>query len=241
MSTGLIQIHGLLSVLPPRKAAAPSHDLVATGPFIAVTSPWTLTCDAGDLPTEEVAQMVLTHHGILQAYCADHALLPLRFGTVFSSIACLQETLATHAPRCADALEKLSRMREYSVQLIAQERPSASPVKAASGRDFLSRRQDARNDRRHLSQRRRAFCENLETRLSVLSAIPPGSVPLKAGRLLDMTLILTQAHRSSLQELAARYAPDAQALGLDLRITGPWPAYSFDLDSLSEEAHSDGT
>jgi len=238
MSGTLIQIHGLLTELPPRKAAAPSHDLVTAGSFIAVTSPWTMPSGVNDLPPDEVAQMALTHHGILQAYCADCALLPLRFGTVFSSIDCLQKTLATHAPRYEDALYRLSTIREYSVQLLPRDLPPLTATNAETGRDFLSQRQDARNDRRNLSQRRRAFCEKLETRLCALSTCPPGIASPKAGRLLDMTLLLTHAHTSALQDLASRYSDDAQTLGLALRITGPWPAYSFDLDSLGQEERS---
>lgn len=224
-----ILLHGLVPGHTRQRVEAPLHDLIDLGEFRVLTSAAPSQLD--DLPPEGLAELALRHNAILLTYCADTAVLPLRFGTAFSTIAAASAHLRPSFAAYLRALTQTAAFREYGVRLSLQGDP-AEPVVAEprSGRDFLNRGRLIRDHRRQLGENRMTLARQLLSDLRGLSwQIKPAGAP-KPDRLLDATLLLPLAQVPTLSAMITAKAAEAGRLSLDLRLTGPWPAYSFDPD-----------
>lgn len=92
---------------------------------------------------ERLMQAVLHHDQVIQAIFQQTPLLPLRFGTQFTSAAVLLAHLQAEADTYLDRLAQLAGKAEYTLRLIPQPMPK-EPVElsTAKGRDyFLAKKQ----------------------------------------------------------------------------------------------------
>lgn len=214
-------LHGLAE--PGPTPVAPDHQVIDMGCFLALTSP---APQATDSP-EALAEIALRHNEILAAWCRLGPVLPLRFGTVFSGPQALQSHLTQEKARLTRALEALGDAQEFVLRLriLGDPVPPEEPV--ATGRAFLARGRAARDLRRDLGDRRLALARQvLAEGAAMARQTSPGAAP-RAERLLDVALLIDRPQASDLSLLMARHRDAAVALGLDLTLTGPWPAYGF--------------
>lgn len=214
-------LHGLAEGAAPQHA--PPHDPVATGGLWALTSPAPQSDTA-----EALADLALRHNDILSAWAARGPVLPLRFGTVFSGPAALQDHLAREWPRLTRALQALGDSQEFVLRLRVLGDPVLAPEPSpATGRAFLARGRAARDLRRDLADRRLSLArELLSAATSLARQVTPAAAP-RADRILDAAVLLPRPKGPELAVLAAQHRAAATALGLDLALTGPWPAYGF--------------
>ena len=232
----LLQLHGVAEKGASPAIAAPAHDILPLEGFDAIVSSYTLDTDTAKVSPDDLAGAAMTHHRILLAYCADHALLPSRFGTLFSGPSALRTAMAEHATAYVDALNVLADHREYSIELLVETRPETTPRIADSGRNFLSDRKQLRDRRRSLVQDRQSFARALCDKAASLSdhAVCLGAA--KPEKLLDANLLLPTRALQELRTLAECAEAEAAALGLTLVLRGPWPAYHFDPSAQSAKA-----
>lgn len=224
----VLQLHGLIEKNAPKKPAAPAHQRVAFDSFDALISPYTLATNTEDVAPDLLSAAALMHHRILLAYCGDHAVLPMRFGSVFSSRSALKAAMAEQAESSLAALRQLGDHREYAVQLIIESGPAKQTAQQTSGRAFLNQRQHLRDRRRDRAQSIRTFAQSLHAELDSLSAQPPHAGPPKPERALDVHVLIPKSDAQRLRALASSVLPRATELGVSLSVTGPWPAYHFD-------------
>lgn len=222
-------LHGLVAQRTPYRAKAPAHEFIQCLDFLALASRAPPSLD--DLLPDALADLALRHNAVLVAYCAEGSVLPLRFGTAFSSAEAAASHLNTAAEFHLRALNHTGTFREYAIRLSLRNEPPGvaepDPV-PKSGRDFLTRGRLVRDHRRSLSESRMALARELLSDLRSISwQIKAAGAP-KPDRLLDATLLVPPDRIPALAALAGHCAPIAAPLGLDLRLTGPWPAYSFD-------------
>jgi hypothetical protein len=222
-----VLLHGLVPKQTLRRAGTPAHDRIACSAFDALASP--APPDLDDLPPDKLADLALHHNAVLLAYCHDGPVLPLRFGTAFSSAAAATEHLHNAADAHLRALLITGTFREYTIRLsLRADPPEPARIEPQSGRDFLSRGLQVRDHRRTISDRRTALARQLLSGLRETSwQIRAAGAP-KPDRLLDATLLLPPANLPALMALSRCAGPEAANLGLDLHLSGPWPAYSFD-------------
>jgi hypothetical protein len=222
-----VLLHGLVPKETPHRAGSPAHNIIGCSDFDALASPAPPGLD--DLPPDMLADLALHHNAVLLAYCTDGPVLPLRFGTAFSSATAAAEHLHHAAAGHLRALRITGTFREYAIRLsVLADPPEPAQIEPKSGRDFLSRGRQVRDHRRTLADRRTALALQLLSGLRDVSwQIRAAGAP-KPDRLLDATLLLPPARLPALIALSGRAGPEATALGLDLHLSGPWPAYSFD-------------
>lgn len=222
-----VLLHGLIlpTTLPP--ADAPAHLRLACNRVTAlITSAPPALRDFGP---DQMAEAALTHHALLQAYCQLGPVLPTRFGTLFSA----QTRVADHVAKLSDtitnALQILAPLKEYTVRLCVTGTPPLPRAPVQSGRAFLARGRDQRTARAALANRQADLQQTLMRALQALAwQLEPAAAP-RPDRLLDLALLLPAAAVPDLIACGPRFGAAALAVGLDLRITGPWPAYSFHL------------
>lgn len=223
-------LHGLAKGAAP--AMAPPHDQMEVDDLVVLTSP----APTSDSP-EALAEMAMRHNAILTAWAHRGPVLPLRFGTVFSGGEALQAHLSQSLTTLKKALEALGDAQEYVLRLrvIGEASPSARTapdLPETAGRAFLARGKAARDLRRDLSERRLALAQHLLTEARLLARqVSPAAAP-RPDRLLDAALLIEPAEAKALTDLAQKHRAMAVELGLDLALTGPWPAYGFTMEDI---------
>ena len=232
---GGIQLHGLVAKNATLPKDAPSHQIVAFETFDALISPYLLPTDIDDLEADVLGAAALNHHHILLGYCAKHALLPMRFGTVFSSPAALGRAMRDKAALYDSALVALENLREYSVHLGKTNTHLEIEPKARDGRAFLNRKQHNRDARRDMAQNQIHFAQMLVAKIEALCAQPVSKATSKPDQLLDVTTLLSPSSLTDLRHLASDVQGRAADLGLSITLKGPWPAYHFDASALEQD------
>lgn len=222
-------LHGLVMATNDRSPpeTSPSHTRLDCGRVMALVS--TAPDGIRSLDPDGVATLALRHHAILQAYCDSGAVLPMRFGSVFSSTDALRLHIAPRADQMKIALEYLDTMQEYTLRLAFADHPLPVPQPARTGREFLARGRDLRDLRHGLAERRRVLADDLSNAVRLIATrVEPAGTP-RPDRALDLVMLVKADAVEHLPALAARFCVQARALGLDLALTGPWPAYSYRL------------
>ena len=160
-------------------------------------------------------------------------MLPVALGAGFSSTVAVAAHVAAIWPGIAPVIGRLSGRAEWMLRLEAAARTVPEPAlaePAGSGAAFLAGRRAARDLRRDRGAERRAFGLQLEDRVR---ALPDASVLRRAARqdrLLDLSCLVPRAAMDRIVSLAHDAGTEAVALGLDLRVIGPCPPWSFVAD-----------
>ena len=239
MTTQALQLHAVIEKNAPLRDAGPPHQIISLEKFDAVISDYDLGEDTTETLANELAAAALKHHRILLVYCADLALLPMRFGSVFSSLDALIKAMTKQKVSCLGALEILSDHREYTIELVAEQLLKPSPVPSDTGRAFLNNRMKARDQRRTLSTDRSEFAQSVQARVSNQIGRTPIIGASNAEKLLVLTAHLSPTALRLLRVLALDIQAEAKPLGVSLQIRGPWPAYHFDTSQFEYWSESD--
>jgi hypothetical protein len=172
---------------------------------------------------------VRAHERVLDTLVPLTTVVPMRFGSIFSSEGSLQQMLEESADALTECLDRVRGRVEWGVKVYknADERIEV-PSGPASGRDYLLRR----------SAEMRAAQEAIEAAGSAaqeiyeeLSKSSDGAVLVTSSRERDASIVLNAAYlisesrRDEFMERAHR-VQEAHA-GFVLEVTGPWPAYNF--------------
>lgn len=111
--------------------------IIPTKNLAAVAEPELATIQEIEKDERRLMQAVLTHDRILCELFSKITILPLRFGTIFTS----REDLLTHlTQRQSEYLEKLQQLEgkaEYPLKVIPLEAPVASVDPEARGKSYL--------------------------------------------------------------------------------------------------------
>jgi len=116
--------------------------LIGTAGVSALAEPG-LLIDEIRQQDDRLMQAVIRHDQILQAIFQQTTLLPLRFGTQFTSAALLFSHLETHSQSYLARLEQLTGKAEYTLKLTPHELPEEpGELSETKGRDyFLAKKQ----------------------------------------------------------------------------------------------------
>lgn len=213
-----------------RTADAPPHDLVPLGPVVALVS------EMAEQLEDETASLsaLLAHDVLLGGYLSCGPVLPVRFGTFFSDVAALTAALSQQAGQLATRLAALEGLAEYALA-VEGDKPVTQPVEArtASGRDFLLARKAARDAKARKVQTRDDHLRRLHDSASA-AAENSDLRPPHPSRLMSLSLLMSPDQAESLRASLSGWMRDS---GLNARLTGPFPAYSF--ADLSGESAAD--
>lgn len=219
-------LHGVLDRDARPAADAPPHQQIDVGALLALVSttgdpPATDACDAA-------VEAALAHHHLLTSYCQAADLLPIRFGTAFSSQEALGRQVAGMAAQIQAALARISGCTEYILTVTAGAVAVEAYTEPDGGRAFLATKRRRRNDHLSLRGRRRSFIADLGEEVAMrVRAVAELDTNTAAKPLFRNALLVQRDAAGVLVELLRSREAQASALGLDLRLAGPGPCYSF--------------
>jgi Gas vesicle synthesis protein GvpL/GvpF len=241
---------------------AENVELVSEGPLVGVASRVSLAeFDEAALPERLsdaawLEQNIRAHEQVLERVLEDVSVVPCRFCTVYRDEAELRRFLSERRESLQAALDRVRGAVEVGVKaFIDRDRFAAGRAKhndvirrleskvstAEGGRAYM--------ERRRLEQLVASELEGFRGEAAVrihtpLLAVAQDGVPLAlqppelSGREEEMVFngaYLVPADRGDFEAELASLARDLRDEGVDLELTGPWPAYNFVPEELGAE------
>lgn len=214
-----------------------------------------LSAIVSDVPAEDYAQSALdehvrdgrwltaratAHQSInAAAHAALAAVLPVPFGTIFTSEDRVREMLRTRAEELRAKLVTVHGRSEWVIGLHRDEAQAAEHLSrvgdamagrehaSGPGRRYLEEKQaegTRRTELRGLDEAAAPSAHEMLGRVSRQSFVEP--VVEEAGDLIARTTyLLRREDEHRLQDAVQRFNADWQDRGYELRATGPWPPY----------------
>jgi gas vesicle protein GvpL/GvpF len=194
-----------------------------------VDASW-ISADAAD--ADAVAGIARRHDDVLTAPAQQATVVPFRLGTVCQSSADVHRLLTAERDRLYDLVNELYDRDEFGVQVVVAEdeaEPTAPADADEAGVTYLQRKVDQRRESERQWQAARRAAEAIHERLAGL-AVRWQAVPSRSGRpaLVSNGSYLVERRRADefLSEAEGLRAEHAES-GVSIRVTGPWPPYSF--------------
>ena len=170
------------------------------------------------------------HEAVVETLMADHAVLPMRFGTMLADEAAVLEALTTRYDEFIAGLNCVRGHVELGLRVLWDDDVSLTPDRrvvpsGVSGRDYMLAQLD---DQRKLDKRReqaKALAEDIHTTLARQSTRSTRQT------LVTPRLLLTAAYLVKREQVEA-FRQEVETLGssnpeVRMLCTGPWPPYNF--------------
>lgn len=210
---------------------------LACGDLAAVFSPLTAT----DVQATESALWL--HEEVVEALMAERAVLPVRFGSVFSNEAAVRAELMARYTALVAALDRVRGRVELGLRVLwdddqeairkkweitdRAQRSSRAPraLSPGDGRSYLMTRLEEERRAQARRQRAEALAAEIHTPLTRLAVASARQVLITPRLLLTGAYLLEHdrvaAFRREVEMLSAAHSV------LRFLCTGPWPPYSF--------------
>jgi hypothetical protein len=191
-----------------------------------------------------VGPRAIAHERVIEAFLTSPALLPMQLFTLFTSDARVVEHVRSDRARIARILKRIENKVEWGLRLTYADpkgpRRTGPTAKTSSadlsgtrpGAKYLARKRDIldsnrarladvrkRADRVYKAVSRKAAASRRRTSLERAA---PGS-----RLLLDAAFLVSAAKSGTFKSAIRRHARDLRAVGVEISLTGPWPAYNF--------------
>lgn len=274
VATSLVYVYGVLRNV---SRTAPPAFLADFGGIVGCGLPRTVQCGAilafvSDIarpdggPPDEVPEeyrpaedMILNHHRVLKELIAEHTVLPIRFGAVFTGDAAVIEALDRRRQSFDTAFDRINGALEWGLKIFCDREVLTRRLTGRSpeigdlateiagkgeGTAFFLRRRRERLAREEFEEAVGRCLDDtarrLEARARETTAVRIQS-PEVHGDPHDMVsnqayLVARAAQGEFLKEiedLRVAHGP----YGFDYRISGPWPVYSFADGRLADDGN----
>jgi hypothetical protein len=180
---------------------------------------------------EWLALHSVRHQQVVAEIAAKGAVIPTRFGTVFSGEQALRKNIQGRKTALGKVLARISEADEWGVKVFAEQQPPAEePAEVSSGKEYLQhkaarlKRRPERDD-----SGLQEFQRDLE-KIAVDSA-PSGKISgVQPDLLWQATFLLPRSRRrqwdQTLHQFVKKWSGSRR-----IEINGPWPPYSFVSDA----------
>jgi hypothetical protein len=189
-----------------------------------------------------VGPRAIAHERVIESFLTSPALLPMQLFTLFTSDARVVEHVRSDRARIARILKRIENKVEWGLRLTYADRkgPRRTTRKTSSpdlsgpraGAEFLARKRDilAVNRTRLADVRKRA--ERVYKAVSRKAAASRRRTSLERAApgsrlLLDAAFLVSAAKSGTFKSAIRQHARDLRAAGVEVSLTGPWPAYNF--------------
>jgi hypothetical protein len=223
---------------------------VVAGGVIAVVSDvtgrrhgWGIGAD-GEPDLDLLSPRLVEHERVLEGVLAQGSVLPMRFGTLYTARAALDELLEVQGPTIGDALARVEGKVEWGLTVTWDRRRAGAPdsggnrrtcrAGSSPGRAYLSQREAEKAGTERAAQDRAELAGALHhrvDRVAVASVMhpPPRSGPRGDGAdtLLRSSYLVPRAERDRFEAAIVEGLEAGAAFGLQGELTGPWPPYHF--------------
>lgn len=224
--------------------------LLAEAPIGAVVGSvprrW-LDRDPAGAPADELARLVRDHHRVVAALLPRAPVVPLRLGSVVGDDDRVRRLLRDRATQLTAALDRVRGRAEWGLRAyLAESEPlptetgpqptetgqlAGTVVAGRPGTAYLLRRRRERDRQQRTRAAAVAEVQRMEQILAPLAVAVAHPRSTGAGddhraKLVRNSTYLVDDHRVEEFRAAVRRCAETSP-GLRLRLTGPWPAYSF--------------
>jgi hypothetical protein len=185
---------------------------------------------------DRLEALARAHQRVLDEALRMGAVVPFAICTVYAGAEGVREMLERERAPLTAALRRLRGTAEWGVKayLVGREEGGTVAATPASGTDYLARKRTARDAaqtaRRELEATVDAAHARLRERAAGAVLSPPQDRRL-SGRddqmLLNAAYLVADADAQVFGSVVADLARRLWAEGLELELTGPWPAYHF--------------
>lgn len=182
------------------------------------------------------------HEAVLEAIAARATVVPMRMCSVYASETGVRELLHREAKPLRAALDYLQGKSEWGVKVLHTAAPSSAGDSArepagqhgASGAEYMQRRlaeRDAEAEAiRHVEDAAGVIHERLRE-IAADAVLASPQRPELSGRpgqmMLNGVYLVEDGARQRFRDEIGALAGEFGSLGLELELTGPWPAYNF--------------
>jgi hypothetical protein len=226
--------HGLPgSTRPSILAVDRSLWIVVADVPLALYGPDALAASLRDM--QWVSDVALAHEAVVEHFShqASATVVPMKLFTMFSAAGRAVEEMKSRRADLAPVLKRISGCEEWGVRIsrravLARGR---SASKSTSGAAFLAAKKQARDDLRESAHAAAAAADSAYAALSAIARAalrrddaPDGAV---APPLVDAAFLVPTGRRARFKAAARRLAAAGAKSGVEMMLTGPWPAYNF--------------
>jgi Gas vesicle synthesis protein GvpL/GvpF len=184
---------------------------------------------------EKLEVLACAHELVLDEALQVGAVVPFRICTIYASPARVEAMLAREREPLTAALRRLRGMAEWGVKGFAVSAENdAEAGEPASGTEYLARRRDERAAAEDTRQALDAAVGDVHARLRERAAdamLSPPQASQLTGREAEMVLngayLVADADVDDFHKLVAELDGLHRTDGVQLELTGPWPAYHF--------------
>jgi hypothetical protein len=225
---------------PTRRDAGKSLWMILAEVPLDVYGSDALQSALGDL--DWVGRVAMAHERVIEHFSQRRELtvVPMKLFTMFSTADRAVDETRVRTAEISAIVERIAGCDEWGVRVTKQPlqptRPVVRTAQTASGAAFLESKKQTRDAARESI---RVAVESAQTTYETLAAIARDArrrddVPQGAAvvPLLDAAFLVPGENRARFKSALTRLGARSATAGVDLAVTGPWPAYNFvQLDS----------
>ena len=187
-----------------------------------------------------VSRAAVSHEAVVEAFVAATAVLPMKLFTIFTSDDRALEHVRNDRRRIEALLQRVSNHHEWGVRVVFNRPPPlvkrggrrSGRTRVEAGADYLRRKKVHRDAAVQLAQQARRAVAELYARLARRSRLAKrrsaGELPIEGGPLLlDAAFLVPTRQTSQFRALIDRQRKSLEPEGYRVRLSGPWPPYSF--------------
>ncbi len=171
------------------------------------------------------------HQQVVGEVAAKSAVIPARFGTVFSSEEALLSNVTARKSVLKKVLAKVNAADEWGVKVFAEPQPAPPAMtEAKSGLDYLQQKAARMKKRPERSDEELTALARALAKVAKASA-PTGKVSGAQNDLLwQATFLLPRARRKQWDQVLKKFVKQWDGVRR-IEVNGPWPPYSFVSDA----------
>jgi hypothetical protein len=191
-----------------------------------------------------VGPRAIAHEHVIESFLTSLALLPMQLFTLFTSDARVVEHVGSDRTRIARILERVEKKVEWGLRLTYADpkgpHRTAQRAKTSSkdlsgpraGTEFLARKRDTLDVNRTRLAEARKKADRVYKAMSRKAAASQRRTSLERAApgsrlLLDAAFLVSAAKSGTFKSAIRQHARDLRAAGVEVSLTGPWPAYNF--------------
>jgi len=186
-----------------------------------------------------IAERAQHHNAVALLAAAKATFVPFRFCTVLKNEAAVLKLLASNEEAFLETIAKLQGKSEWGVRITRSEnkhhvmKAEAHKQSDQSGKAYLLRKQRELRETEQMQQKMRSCAEACHRELEQLACAAnrlPGNrySPVSGDQnVFSASYLVAESEAEAFKKRVTRLAEEYSPLGMNLHLTGPWPAYSF--------------
>jgi hypothetical protein len=194
--------------------------------------------DSGVQHIEWVGPRALAHESVIEHFIGAPAVLPMQLFTLFANEERAIADIRAGRQRISRILDRIDGRVEWGIRLmwnpVTRERAARKrqPVRTVTGADYLVRKRDLRNEREADLKGARADANRVYRLMARKASKAVRRTATEKGSpgsrlLLDAAFLVRSRDVRGFQAAIRKERPTLERAGIEISVTGPWPAYNF--------------